>query len=369
MKNTAKNIVIRASMATLFIMAIFGVIPTIVEAYYDYNYDSYGSYYSNSLISNRYSYDARPTPVSYSVPVYYPVYTPVYTPIYPAIQATCYANASNVYNSYNNSNLSIRTNDAVIWYANVSGGTGSYSYSWSGSDSLYGYGSSIIKSYYSVGTKYATLSVTSGNQTISISCNNTVNVYQPVIYYPQPYAVPIAVPVQYSIPVSQYQMNPNNSLDIGCFVDPTNASINQPVNWSAEVTGGRAPYIYSWTGSDGLTGNQSSIIKYYATSGEKSAIVSVTSADGRTGTRACSNVITVRKAYVAPKQQPAQQVSVTKTQTQSTEVQNQNQTANVPLGAVSAFSLSYVPWGWVALLIIFVLFATVMYLLFNRPKI
>jgi Mg2+ and Co2+ transporter CorA len=31
--------------------------------------------------------------------------------------------------------------------------------------------------------------------------------------------------------------------------------------------------------------------------------------------------------------------------------------------------LKNVPWGWVAILIILVLFATVVYLIFNRPKI
>jgi Mg2+ and Co2+ transporter CorA len=33
------------------------------------------------------------------------------------------------------------------------------------------------------------------------------------------------------------------------------------------------------------------------------------------------------------------------------------------------FSLQNIPWGWVAILIILVLFATVLYLLFNKEKI
>ena len=44
-------------------------------------------------------------------------------------------------------------------------------------------------------------------------------------------------------------------------------------------------------------------------------------------------------------------------------------TTNNAQSASSVFSLSNVPWGWVAVIIILVLFATVMYLLFNRPKI
>ena len=135
-----------------------------------------------------------------------------------------------------------------------------------------------------------------------------------------------------------------------------------PSTLSVRVCGGVAPYTYSWTGSDGLSGSGSSIIKIYGTSGQKSAIVTVTSADGKTGTRACSNTLAVGRpagSYVA---------RATTNTTVTTPVVNSNQTNNGQ-SAAALFSLQSVPWGWVAILVILVLFATVLYLIFNRPKI
>jgi hypothetical protein len=147
-----------------------------------------------------------------------------------------------------------------------------------------------------------------------------------------------------------------SGLDIGCYADPSSAERNQPVTWTAEVTGGAAPYTYSWTGSDGLSGTGASVIKYYPTSGTKTAIVTVTSADGRSGIRACTTPLTVRGAAAPAAPAQPQQPAPTA------------QAAQTNLSAASAFSLSGIPWGWVAVLIILVLFATVMYLLFNKPK-
>jgi hypothetical protein len=339
MKNTAIKSINHAIIAALFIVPIFTVFPALAQAQY------YGSnrYYSARPVYTYDTYRYNPAPITY------PVYYPVYYPSYPAIQASCYANTT-----------SVHAGESVTWYASVSGGNGSYSYSWSGTDGLYGYGSSIYKNYYNAGAKSASVNITSGSQTASINCGNYVSVYDNSYYYSQqtyPY---------YQAAVVQYQNYPAyngaSGLDIGCFADPSSASINQPITWSTEITGGLAPYTYSWTGSDGLNGSQSSVIKYYGTSGEKNAIVSVTSADGKTGTRACTNSVTVRSAAIRTP-------TPTQVQTQPQPVQQQNQPANTSLSAASLFSLSNVPWGWVAILIILVLFATVMYLLFNRPKI
>lgn len=214
-----------------------------------------------------------------------------------------------------------------------------------------------------------------------------IYVSQPV-YYPQPQ--PVYYPVVYQQPVVRqpivvqaptvvspiylqtnqtYALNGNASLDIGCFADPISVSANQPTTWRAEVTGGLAPFTYSWTGSDGLTGTQSTILKYYSNSGDKSAIVSVTSADGKSGTRACSNAVAVRPAtkYVTRTvvTQPVAQAPAEQPSTQSVS----QQPSNTQYSAAALFSLSNVPWGWVAVLVILVLFATVLYLLFNRKKI
>ena len=67
---------------------------------------------------------------------------------------------------------SINTGQNVTWTAYPSGGTGSYTYSWSGTDSLTGSTVSVVKSYVSSGAKTATVTVTSGAQnTGAIACS------------------------------------------------------------------------------------------------------------------------------------------------------------------------------------------------------
>jgi hypothetical protein len=276
----------------------------------------------------------------------------------------------NQYPSYNNySPVSVscvaNTNSAAIgtivtWTAAVSGGNGYYTYSWSGTDGLYGSSQSVSRSYSNLGLKTAYVTVTSNGYTNSATCSNSVNIGQ-----------------------VGYIINPinTNSLDVGCFVDPNAININQPVTWSAEVTGGIRPYTYSWTGSDGLTGTDKSVIKTYSTTGEKNAIVTVRSADGKTGTRSCTNTLAVRGggSSVATNGTTGTTAKVTGSKTVTTvttetfpgtSVATTNGTEDGnQLSAATVFSFNNVPWGWIAILIILVLFATVMYLLFNRQKI
>lgn len=229
---------------------------------------------------------------------------------------------------------------SVRWNAYVSGGNGSYGYSWNGTDGLTGSSQSIYRAYSIPGTKYASITVWSNGQTVTKSCSNSVLVGG------YAYGVP-----QYPYPTNQ------GGLDIACYSDPRTVTVNQPATWITEVTGGIAPYTYSWTGSDGLTGSASSITKYYVSPGSKNAIVTITSADGRSETRACSTSITVRSAYTEPA--PVQQQPVVQP----------DQDDDNGLSAAALFSLKNVPWGWVAILIILVLFGTVVYLIYNRPKI
>lgn len=62
----------------------------------------------------------------------------------------------------------------VTWYATASGGNGYYSYSWVGSDQLYSNESSVDKIYYSTGTKLATVTVTSGGQSVTKQCSTNI---------------------------------------------------------------------------------------------------------------------------------------------------------------------------------------------------
>lgn len=330
MKNLYNNkigVSIGLALLTLVLAVSVGAFPSYAKAdWYGSNYNCPAGTYPVMLTSSGYWQCESEPAVSYNYPTYYTQYQSYYP-----LTASCYAV---------NAGASVPTGTAIQWAASASGGSGSYSYSWSGTDGLSGSGQSISMSYYNSGVKTASVTVYSNGQTITEPCNSFVNVGIPAG------ATTVVVGSSNA-----------SGLDIGCYADPSTAAVNQPITWSVEVSGGLAPYTYSWTGSDGLSGTQSSAIKYYASSGAKSAIVAVTSADGKTGTKACSNTVTVRGAgggTAAPvQQQPA--------------VQQQTQGNALP--AAAAFSLGNVPWGWIAVMVILVLFSTVMYLLFNRPKI
>lgn len=389
MKNISKiNQILSPILAVLAFMAVFSIAGQANANYYGYNNYGYDYGYSNS--SNSYSpvyyssanpvYYPTPTPIYYPMPTYIPISYPVYqTPVYQnyqSLQVSCYPNTT-----------SVRAGDTVTWYASVSGGNGYYSYGWSGTDNLYGSNSTVSRAYYGSGVKYAYVTVASDGQNVTQACNNQVSVndiyasYNGYNVYPA-YGTNYYQPGNVASPYVAYSNTTSNNsgLDIACYADPTTASVNQPVTWTAEVTGGVTPYTYSWTGSGGLTGSQASVIKYYSTSGDKSAIVTATSADNKTSTRACSNSVTVHSgsgysassngltipAKYQPYIQPVQQSVQPQPQVQQPQGSQPNNSA---LSAASLFSLANVPWGWVAVLIILVLFATVLYLLFNRTKI
>lgn len=263
---------------------------------------------SVTVYNNSYSYNYGYTPTTY----------------YPSLSATCSA-----------STASVPLGTAVMWNAQATGGNGYYQYTWSGTDGVSGNGQSIYYNYNQPGVKYASVTVYSNGQTITQPCNNAA-----------------------SVGVGQiigYGVNTNNELDIACYADPNNADINTPITWTAEVTGGAKPFTYSWTGTDGLSGEARTALKYYSTRGTKTAVVTVKSADGKTGTHACSTSIASRTSAVV-------------TTAPVTNVQPTSNNSQSNLGAAAIFSLGNVPWGWVAILIILILFAMVMYLLFNRPK-
>lgn len=64
----------------------------------------------------------------------------------------------------------VTVNQSVSWTSAATGGTGSYTYVWSGTDSLTSTGSSVNKTYTTLGEKLATLAVTSGGSTITTAC-------------------------------------------------------------------------------------------------------------------------------------------------------------------------------------------------------
>jgi len=85
-------------------------------------------------------------------------------PPIPTLVVSCVANPS-----------SIQTGNSTTFTANPTGGTGTYTYSWSGTDGLSGSGSYVSKTYSTAGVKTATVIVTSGTQTQSANCSVAVN--------------------------------------------------------------------------------------------------------------------------------------------------------------------------------------------------
>ena len=297
-----------------------------------------------------------------------------YTTSYGNYNYNNYYNTANTYSGYGTYyntplNVSCTASTAfapvgtnVIWTANVSGGDGYYTYSWSGSDGLYGSTQTMDVAYNSAGVKSAMVTVTADGQTISQECSNTITVGQPNSYGYN-YGYNTVVP---SAPIAP--SNTTNSLAVACYPEASDVTVGTPVTWSVEVTGGSGQYTYAWSGTDGLAGSQQFVATAYNTPGKKSAVVIVSSSDGLIASKACGTTVTVTsgKHYGATSVAPA---TVIATPAPTVTPAPTLAPANATLGAVSFFSLGNIPWALVAVLVILVLFGTVLYLLFNKHKI
>ncbi len=89
--------------------------------------------------------------------------------------ASCYVTPSNP-----------RIGDQVQWTVNAYGGNGNYSYSWNGSDNLYGSSQTVYRSYNTEGNKYASVTVYSNGQSVTQNCTTFIgSTYTPPpTYYP-----------------------------------------------------------------------------------------------------------------------------------------------------------------------------------------
>lgn len=78
-----------------------------------------------------------------------------------------------------------------------------------------------------------------------------------------------------------------------CTASPNPAGVGEQVTWTVNHTGGTAPYIYSWSGSGGLTGSNQTKVKTYDNygSGQKVANVTVTDSVGASDTVDCDVLI------------------------------------------------------------------------------
>ena len=80
-------------------------------------------------------------------------------------------------------------------------------------------------------------------------------------------------------------------LSASCSVNPTTATTDQNVTWTASVSGGTAPYTYVWSGDNLFDAIQQTVQTTYAYSGVKSGAVTVT--DSGTSQSSSQTVTTV----------------------------------------------------------------------------
>ncbi len=170
--------------------------------------------------------------------------------------------------------------EPLTWFSSVTGGTGRYVYSWNGTDGLSGNLASLSATYSRSGEKFAELTVTSGNQLMTVSCGS----------------VQIG-----SSSLSRREFG-QSGFGASCYAVPERIAPGDSATWLAVVSGGSANTTYAWDGADGLTGSRPLISKTYTTLGVKPALLTVTDGGARI-VAACTNAVTV--GYKAPAVQKA----------------------------------------------------------------
>lgn len=259
---------------------------------------------------------------------------------------------NNYYYNYNNNPLyvscyadrtAVPTETIVNWTANATGGNGYYYYVWSGTDGISNYNRVNPVIYHNTGIKTATVTVTSGNQTVTQYCSNSVNVNQS---YNQNYV--------YTYPYNNVAyVNPNSGIQVACYADKLSAKVGTPVIWSVKAVGATGNFNYTWSGSDGLVSNQTTAVKSYDSVGTKMAMVTATASNGQSLSQVCGNTVEITN-YIASNNKKTNIAKSTKN--------NSNLLASV-------INLENIPWLTFAIVIIFMLFFTIIYLIFNKTKI
>ncbi len=142
--------------------------------------------------------------------------------------------------------------NTVTWSMSVAptGGTGVYTYAWTGTDGLAGTGATASIVYSTIGSKTASVTVTSGTQSLAISCAATT-----VANNPTPVALTATI-----------------------VANPSSTGIGGTISWTVTPAGGVGGYTYSWSGTDGLNGTTQTVSRTYYTPGTVTGTVIVTSA-------------------------------------------------------------------------------------------
>ncbi|MFA6226913.1 MAG: PKD domain-containing protein [Candidatus Paceibacterota bacterium] len=177
---------------------------------------------------------------------------------------------------------SVQIGNTINWSANASGGSGNYTYSWSGTDGLSGSSQAISKNYSNVGSKNASVTVTSGTQSATANCYGNVYQVQDYNYYYGGGYNTYYYPYNYN-----YNYSYNEALSGSCSAGVSNTSIGSTVTWTATAMGGNGFFTYYWYGDENLSSNSQYVPKVYSYGGTKNATLTITS-NGQSITRTCS---------------------------------------------------------------------------------
>ncbi len=148
----------------------------------------------------------------------------------------------------------------VIWSVVAAGGTGSYTFAWSG-DNVSSTENTARASFSTTGTKSATVTITSGSASLALTCSAQVRGFM-------------------------LEENEDNPLRGSCDISPGSFSIKDAVRWNAYPRGESSAYTFEWSGSPRLSGDEATVEKTYNTPGVKTGEVKV-SAGNRSFSLSC----------------------------------------------------------------------------------
>jgi len=149
---------------------------------------------------------------------------------------------------------SAQTNEPITWTAAVSGGSGAYAYLWSGNPPLNGKSNNPVTILYSSeGTKTGGVTVSSGVENVTVDCSPDVTIAGEGELPPPP-------------------------ISVSCSPSKINVAIDEPLSWTANVTGGAGNYAFEWSGEIPLEQRTTNPVNLsYGTSGTKTGGVTVSS--------------------------------------------------------------------------------------------
>ena len=195
-------------------------------------------------------------------------------------------------------------NQQVNFTSNVSGGTGNFSYSWTGACS--GNQANCYNSFSNSGTQTSNLTVTSGSQTQTANCsvsvqqqNNCSGRNFKACYSGNVYWFDSCSNLQDQYQncqgrgCSNGQCQSSSNLTVSCAASPSSANTNQSVNFYAAASGGTGSYTYYWSGactSPSYSSSYANCQNSFSTSGVQTANVTVYSG-GQTASTSCSTYI------------------------------------------------------------------------------